>query len=42
MGDFPDLRLVKVPAHAGVEWNERADALAREAIRARRSRTTTV
>jgi ribonuclease HI len=35
---FADLRFVKVEAHAGVEWNERADALAREAIRARRTR----
>ena len=36
---FADLRFVKVEAHAGVEWNERADALARQAIRARVSRT---
>jgi ribonuclease HI len=36
---FADLRFVKVEAHAGVEWNERADALARQAIRARASRT---
>lgn len=34
---FPDLAFVKVEAHAGVAWNERADALAREAIRARAS-----
>lgn len=32
---FADLRFVKVPAHAGVAENERADALAREAIRTR-------
>lgn len=30
---FPDLRFVKVEGHAGVEENERADALARAAIR---------
>jgi ribonuclease HI len=36
---FRDLRFVKVEAHAGVEWNERADELAREAIKSRRSRT---
>jgi len=35
--DFPDLAFVKVEAHAGVAWNERADALAREAIKQRRS-----
>jgi ribonuclease HI len=34
---FPDLAFTKVAAHSGIEWNERADALAREAIRARRS-----
>ena len=38
MKRFPDLVFVKVAGHAGVEWNERADALAREAIRTRRSR----
>lgn len=35
MGRFADLQLIKVPAHAGVPENERADALARSAIRAR-------
>jgi ribonuclease HI len=35
MERFPDLRFVKVPAHAGVPENERADALARAAIRER-------
>lgn len=39
MRSFPDLKFVKVPAHAGVELNERADALAGEAIRSHRSRT---
>jgi ribonuclease HI len=29
---FPDLRLVKVAGHSGVKENERADALARDAI----------
>ena len=33
---FADLRLVKVPGHAGVPENERADALARDAIVRRR------
>jgi ribonuclease HI len=32
---FADLRYVKVPAHSGVEHNERADALARLAIKKR-------
>jgi ribonuclease HI len=32
---FPDLRFVKVSAHSGVEHNERADALARLAIKRR-------
>jgi len=32
---FTDLRFVKVPGHAGVPDNERADELAREAILAR-------
>ena len=32
---FKDLRFVKVPGHAGVPDNERADELAREAILAR-------
>ncbi|MDJ0520884.1 MAG: ribonuclease H [Planctomycetota bacterium] len=35
MARFGDLEFVKVPAHAGVPENERADALAREAIRER-------
>lgn len=39
MRSFPDLGFVKVPAHSGVDLNERADALAREAIRSHRSRT---
>jgi ribonuclease HI len=39
---FANLRFVKVDAHAGVEWNERADELAREAVRARRSRVVSV
>jgi ribonuclease HI len=38
MQEFRDLRLVKVPGHAGVEPNERADALARLAIRRNRPR----
>jgi ribonuclease HI len=38
MRGFPDLALVKVEGHAGVELNERADALAREAIRKHRPR----
>ncbi|MCU0563564.1 MAG: ribonuclease HI [Desulfobacterales bacterium] len=33
MAAFPDLRLVKVPGHSGVEDNERADRLAVAAIR---------
>jgi ribonuclease HI len=37
---FPDLRFVKVDAHAGVEWNDRADALARKAAKDRRSTET--
>lgn len=37
LADFPDLAFVKVDAHSGVTWNERADALAREAITQRRS-----
>jgi len=32
MGDFPRLRLVKVPAHAGVPENERCDQLAAAAV----------
>ena len=39
MRGFKDLAFVKVDAHAGVFWNERADALAREATRTKRSRT---
>jgi ribonuclease HI len=35
-GAFPRLRFVKVPGHAGIPENERADALAREAIVRRR------
>ncbi|WP_437877329.1 ribonuclease HI [Sorangium sp. So ce513] len=34
----PPARLVYVPGHAGVLLNERADALAREAVRERKSR----
>jgi ribonuclease HI len=34
--DFRDLRLVKVAGHAGIVENERADALAREAVARRR------
>jgi ribonuclease HI len=37
---FPHLRFVKVEGHAGVPENERCDALAREAIATRASRTT--
>ena len=33
---FSDLRFVKVPGHAGVPENERADQLARDAITRRR------
>ena len=40
MKGFHDLRLVKVEGHAGVEWNERADALAGQAAKSRRSVTT--
>ncbi|WP_437735360.1 ribonuclease HI [Sorangium sp. So ce1335] len=36
----PPARLVYVPGHAGVLLNERADALAREAVRERASRRT--
>jgi len=35
-------RLVYVPGHAGVKWNERADALAREAVMTRKSRKAEV
>jgi ribonuclease HI len=34
--EFRDLRLVKVAGHAGIPENERADALAREAVARRR------
>ena len=37
---FTDLRLIKVPGHAGVEGNERADELAREAITERHAART--
>ena len=36
MRGFPDLKLVKVEGHAGVEWNERADKLATDAIKKHR------
>lgn len=42
MREFENLTLTKVEAHAGVVWNERADALARQAIKARRTTTTEV
>lgn len=38
MRGFSDLRFVKVPAHAGNEQNEVADALAREAAKRKRTR----
>lgn len=38
--EFSDLRLVKVAGHAGIAENERADALAREAVASRSSRTS--
>jgi ribonuclease HI len=38
--EFSDLRLVKVAGHAGIPENERADALAREAVVSRSSRTS--
>lgn len=38
--EFTDLRLVKVAGHAGIAENERADALAREAVASRSSRTS--
>ena len=34
---LPGVRLLYVPGHAGVAGNERADALARAAVTARRS-----
>jgi len=40
MRGFQDLHFIKVDAHCGVLWNERADALAREASRSKRSRVT--
>ncbi len=40
MQGFTDLRFVKVEGHAGVEWNERADALAGQAAKSKRSVTT--
>lgn len=42
MQEFADLRLVKVEAHVGIEWNERADALAGKAAREKRSHIATV
>ena len=33
MRGFPDLRLIKVEGHSGVEWNERADKLATDAVK---------
>ncbi len=38
VGRLEDVRLLKVPGHAGVDDNERADELAREAIVTRRTR----
>ena len=38
MRDFRDLKLVKVSGHAGVEWNERADRLATDAVKKHRKR----
>ncbi len=35
--EFADLRLVKVAGHAGIAENERADALAREAVERRKT-----
>lgn len=40
MNDFADLRLVKVLGHSGIEWNERADELAGQAAKSKRSVTT--
>lgn len=37
LATFGDVRLVKVAAHVGIEGNERADALAREAIKTKRT-----
>ena len=39
-GEFRDLRLIKVAGHAGIAENERADALAREAVVSRSNRTS--
>jgi ribonuclease HI len=38
----PATRLIHVPGHAGVELNERADELARQAVRTGRTETTRV
>ncbi|VEN72507.1 Ribonuclease H [Candidatus Desulfarcum epimagneticum] len=32
MKDFKDIRLIKIPGHAGIEGNEKADRLAREGV----------
>ncbi|MGB0680773.1 MAG: ribonuclease HI [Polyangiales bacterium] len=32
LAEHPDITLHYVPGHAGVQWNERADALARQAV----------
>jgi ribonuclease HI len=32
MGRFKDLRILKIEGHAGIDDNERADRLAREAV----------
>lgn len=42
MRDFKDLRFVKVEAHVGIEWNERADVLAGQAASSKRSSTKSV
>ena len=41
MQGFRDLKLVKVEGHAGVEWNERADRLATDAVKKHRKRPST-
>ncbi|MBN2722969.1 MAG: ribonuclease HI [Deltaproteobacteria bacterium] len=38
MTSFPRLRLIKVEGHSGVEGNEEADSLAREAVENRKNR----